>query len=222
MEFCFDLFGCGYGCYLHILKEFHEGTHEGVLKTYKRLRAVFYWFDMHKSVMEFIQQCDVSQWSKSASMYGLLQPLSVPTHLWSDISMDFITGLPKSQGKDVVMVVVDRLSKSAHFVALHHPFITVASLFFDNVLKLHGMPASIVCNRDPTFTSDFWNEFTLQGIAFNYSSAYHPQTDGHDRGYQSYFGAVPKVFHREHPMRGPNGWHGSNFVTIPVTRWPLR
>lgn len=131
--------------------------------------------------MEFIQQCDVCQCSKSATMYGLLQPLSVPTHFWSDISMDFIMGLPKSQGKDVVMVVVDRLSKSAHLVALHHSFITVASLFFDNILKLHGKPASIVCDRDPTFTSYFWNEFRLQGIAFNYSSAYHSQTDGHDR-----------------------------------------
>lgn len=102
---------------------------------------------------------------------GLLQTLAIPTQVWRDISMDFITHLSRSQGEDSILVVVDGLTKSMHFVALQHPFTsaTVANLFFDNVLKLH---------RDPTVTSSFWNElFTKQGFAFNCKSTYHPETD---------------------------------------------
>jgi hypothetical protein len=78
----------------------------------------------------------------------------------------FYYGLPKSGNKSVIMVVVDRLSKYAHFCALQHPFTTsmVAQIFMDQVFKLHGMPHSIVSDRDPTFTSNFWQElFKIQG-----------------------------------------------------------
>jgi hypothetical protein len=79
--------------------------------------------------------------------------------------MDFITSLPKLGNKSVIMVVVDCLSKYAHFCALQHPFnaSTVAQIFMDQVFKLHGMPHSIVSGRDPTFTSNFWQDlFKLQ------------------------------------------------------------
>jgi hypothetical protein len=95
--------------------------------------------------------------------------------------MDFITGLPKLGNKSVIMVVVDFLSKYAHFCALPHPFTasTVAQIFMDQVFKLHGMPHSIVSDRDPTFTSNFWQDlFKLQGTQLHLSSTYHPQTDG--------------------------------------------
>jgi hypothetical protein len=95
--------------------------------------------------------------------------------------MDFIVGLPKSGNKSVIMVVVDRLSKYAHFCALQHPFITsiVAQIFMDNIFKLHGMPNYIVFDRDPTFNNNFWQElFKLQGTQLHLSTAYHPQTDG--------------------------------------------
>jgi IS30 family transposase len=95
--------------------------------------------------------------------------------------MDFITGLPKSGNKSVIMVVVDRLSKYAHFCTLPHPFTasTVAKIFMDQIFKLHGMPHSIVSDRDPTFTSNFWQElFKLQGTQLHLNSAYHPQTNG--------------------------------------------
>jgi hypothetical protein len=112
---------------------------------------------------------------------GTLQPLSIPPAIWKDISMDFITGLPKSGNKVVIIVVVDRLSKYSHLCALQHPFTTsmVAQLFMDHVLKLHGMPCSIVSDHDPTFTSNFWQElFKLQGTQLHLSTTYHPQTDG--------------------------------------------
>jgi hypothetical protein len=95
--------------------------------------------------------------------------------------MDFIVGLPKSGNKSVIMVVVDHLSKYAHFCALQHPFTasTVAQLFMDRVFKLHGMSHSIVSDCDPTFTSNFWQElFNLQGTQLHLSTTYHPQTDG--------------------------------------------
>jgi hypothetical protein len=91
--------------------------------------------------------------------------------------MDFITGLPKSGNKSVIMVVVDRLSKYDHFYALQNPFTTsmVAQIFMDQVFKLHVMPHSIVFYRDPSFTSNFWQElFKLQGTQLHLSTTYHP------------------------------------------------
>jgi transposase InsO family protein len=95
--------------------------------------------------------------------------------------MDFVKGLPLSQGYNVIMVVVDRLSKYAHFVPLKHSYTTVsvAKCFLNNVVKLHGMPLSIVSDHDKIFISTFWKSlFKLHGTTLCYSSSYHPQSDG--------------------------------------------
>jgi hypothetical protein len=94
--------------------------------------------------------------------------------------MDFIGGLPKVKGKDTILVVVDRLSKGAHFMALSHPYTTrtVAAIFVNEIVKLHGFPASIISDRDRVFMSLFWKLFSLAGTKLKFSSAYHPQTDG--------------------------------------------
>ena len=118
---------------------------------------------------------------ETRKLAGLLQPLPIPNRPWSAISMDFVSGLPTSQRLDIVMVVVDRLTKYVHFIGLSHPYSSakVAALFAQNVLKLHGMPASIVSDKDPMFTTKFWVElFKLQGVQLAMSLAYHPQTDG--------------------------------------------
>lgn len=94
--------------------------------------------------------------------------------------MNFIKGFPKSQGYDVIMVVVDRFTKFAHFIPLTHPFTTsrVVGLFIHNVFKLHGLSISIF-DRGLVFLSSFWKSFfTIQGSSLNFSSAYHPESDG--------------------------------------------
>lgn len=111
---------------------------------------------------------------------GLLQPLLVPDVAWKDLTVDFIKGLPKSEGKEVILVVVDRITKYAYFILLSHPLIApqVANSFLANVYKLHGLPSLIVSDRDELFTSHFWQHlFKALGITLKLSTAYHLHTN---------------------------------------------
>jgi hypothetical protein len=138
---------------------------------------------MQRSVRDFVRACDVCQRQKYSATTpgGLLQPLPIPNAIWEDVSLDFITGLPKSKGFDAILVVVDRLSKYSHFILLKHPYSakSIAELFVKEIVRLHGIPKSIISDRDPLFVSHFWLElFKLQGTKLKMSSAYHPETDG--------------------------------------------
>jgi hypothetical protein len=100
--------------------------------------------------------------------------------VWDDVAMDFIEGFPRINGKSVILTIVDRLSKCAHFILLGHPYsaTSVARTFFDNIVRLYDIPGSIVSDQDAMFTSTFWQElFELIGIKLQKSSAFHPQSD---------------------------------------------
>lgn len=165
-----------------LLAHAHTG-HEGVKHTLHRFRADFFTPHAKQVVQEFVRTCATYQRNKTEHLHpvGLLQSLPVLTQVWEDIAMDFIKGLPRVHGKTVIFTVVDRLSKYAHFIPLGHPYIatTVARAFIDEVVRLHGIPSSIVSDRDPGFTSSFWTElFHLANVKLNLSSAFHPQSDG--------------------------------------------
>ena len=135
----------------------------------QRVKGVFYWKGVAKDIQAYLRNCSVCQRCKydTAAYSGLLQPLPIPEAVWVDISMDFIDRLPKSYGKTVILVLVDRMSKAAHFMALSHPYtaFSVAQVFLDNVYKLHGFPRSVVSDRDKVFLSEFWQElFKLQAV----------------------------------------------------------
>lgn len=159
------------------------GGHSGIQATYCRIKKLFTWVGLKQAVEDFVKQCDICQKAKHehCKTPGLLQPLPVPQGAWEDISMDFIEGLPKSNGYDVILVVVDRFTKYAHFLPLKHPYtaMSVAQSLLQHVIKLHGVPKTIVSDRDPVFTSNFWTElFHVFNTKLQMSTAYHPQSDG--------------------------------------------
>jgi hypothetical protein len=169
-----------------ILQALHSsglGGHSGITATYNKIKALFAWNNMKKTVREYVSSCQVCSQAKPehTKTPRLLQPLPVPDQAWSIISLDFIEGLPKSQSYDTILVVIDKLTKYGHFIPLKHPYtaLSVAQLFLNHVYRYHGMPNIIISDRDRIFTSALWQElFRLSHTTLNMSSAYHPQTDG--------------------------------------------
>lgn len=178
------MIGTNHGLRTMIFFEMHKtpyGGHSGITSTYHIIKRLFYWPNMKEDLLLWVKKCDVCARNKSSpGLYpGLLQPLPIPRQAWTYISMDFIEGLPKSLEKDVIWVVVDRFTKYSHFIALSHPYTSqsIAKSFLD-VYKLHGLPVSIVSDRDMVFTSSFWKElFKLLETQLHMSSSYHPQSD---------------------------------------------
>ncbi len=159
------------------------GEHSGMNHTYKRMKQLFYWPGMKQEVEERVRNCEVCIKNKvdGTPYVGLLQSLAIPTQVWQEVSLDFIKALPRSEGKDMILVMVDRLTKYTHFTALSRPYTAqeVARAFFDTVYKLHGLPKGLVSDRDKIFTSEVWRWiFKLMGTKLRMSTAYHPQTDG--------------------------------------------
>lgn len=159
------------------------GGHSGDFKTYQQIAQEWFWSGMRKKVQQYVRSCAICQENKVSSLSpaGLLQPLPIPSRIWEDISLDFVDGLPRSNGVDSVLVVVNRLSKYAHFIGVKHPYTaqSIAQVFIREIVRLHGFPATMVSDRDRVFLSLFWTElFKSRGSALHRSTAYHPQSDG--------------------------------------------
>jgi len=135
-------------------------SHFGLNNTIDILKEHFYWPQMGSDVHRVISACSICHKAKSQFHQGLYTPLPVPLQPWDDVSMDFIVALPRTQkGKDAIMVVVDRFSTTSHFVPCYktNDASYIAELYFKKIIKLHGVPKTIVFNRDSKFLSHFWN-----------------------------------------------------------------
>lgn len=170
-----------------LLHDAHDSPiagHLGFEKTYENMRRTFYWPRMARDVKAYIASCEQCQRSKPLLQRtpGLFKPLAVPSQRWDTISMDFIGPLPETpRGRNSITVFVDKLSKQVHFCPSHttDKASDVARTFFDQVFRLHGMPRTIVSDRDSRFTGNFWRSLMkLMGTQLNLSTAFHPQSDG--------------------------------------------
>ncbi|KAL5835883.1 hypothetical protein ACOSQ3_015435 [Xanthoceras sorbifolium] len=138
---------------------------------------------MRDDIEAYMKTCLVYQQDKNEqqSPGGLLEPLPIPERPWESVTMDFISALPKSDGCGSIMVVVDRLSKYATFIAAPTDCTAeqAARLFLRDVVKYWGVPRTIISDRDPRFTEKFWTQlFNLLGSKLHFSTSFHPQTDG--------------------------------------------
>ena len=169
-----------------LIWEAHAGGlsgHPGVNKTIHALEYQFYWPALKRDVGNIISRCLTCSKAKMTKQnVDLYTPLPVPTRPWYDLTLDIVLGLPRTARRhDSILVVVDRFSKMAHFVPCSKTANAsrVATLFFNEIVKLHGPSRSMVSDRDVRFTSYFWKTlWMLMGTKLQFSSAYHPQTDG--------------------------------------------
>ncbi|SAM05196.1 hypothetical protein [Absidia glauca] len=171
---------------LRIMEHHHDSPmagHYGRAKTMDLVSRNYFFPGMRKYINRYIANCPTCIRGKPSRQApaGHLRSLDIPDKPWSSISMDFIVGLPVSNGYDCIWVVVDRFTKMSHFVPCNDTITAegLASLFITHIFRLHGLPKDIVSDRGALFTSKFWQELTRRlHIKTNLSTAFHPQSDG--------------------------------------------
>jgi len=159
-----------------------QAGHGRRAKTTELISRRYYWPKIREDIKRFIENCDTCQRTKVVrhAPYGLLQSNKAPDRRWKSIAMDFITDLPKSEGYDTILVVIDRLTKMSHFIPCSKDLDArqFAILFMKEIVRLHGLPHDIITDRGTLFSSDLWKETTGKlGIERRPSTAFHPQTD---------------------------------------------
>ncbi|GJS22741.1 putative reverse transcriptase domain-containing protein [Tanacetum coccineum] len=170
-----------------IMHESHKSKyyiHPGSEKMYQDMKKLYWWPNMKADISTYVSKCLTYARVKVEHQrpLGLLVQPEIPEWKWNNITMDFITKLPKSsQGFDTIWVIMDRLTKSAHFLPIteNDPLDKLARLYLNRIVARHGIPASIICDRDGRFTSNFWRSFQKAlGTDISMSTTYHPETDG--------------------------------------------
>ncbi|KAJ0574580.1 putative nucleotidyltransferase, Ribonuclease H [Helianthus annuus] len=170
-----------------LLNEAHKSrysVHPGATKMYQDLRMNYWWPGMKRDIVKYVAKCLTCSQVKAEHQrpYGKLQPLEIPVWKWEHVTMDLVTKLPKTRKRhDAIWVVVDRLTKSAHFLPIRETYNSekMAEVYMNEIISRHGVPVSIVSVRDTRFTSRYWRKFHEElGTQLHISTAYHPQTDG--------------------------------------------
>ncbi|GJU59147.1 putative reverse transcriptase domain-containing protein [Tanacetum coccineum] len=171
-----------------IMHESHKSKysiHPGSDKMYQDMKKLYWWPNMKANIATYVSKCLTCAKVKAEHHHqttGLLVQPEIPQWKWDNIIMDFVTKLPKSsQGYDTIWVIVDRLTKSAIFMPMREtdPMDKLARMYLKEVVTKHGIPVSIICDRDPRFASNFWRSLQKAlGTSLDMSTAYHPQTDG--------------------------------------------
>ena len=182
--------------------------HPGITHTLDFIRRRFWWSTMDAGVRSFIAACATCARNKTLTCprSGLLRPLPIPSRPWSHIALDFVTGLPPSEGNTTILTVIDRFSKAAHFITL--PKLPssreTADLLVKHVFRLHGIPTDIVSDRGPQFTSQVWRAFCgALGAKSSLSSGFHPQSNGQsERANQQMEAALRCITHTS-----PTSWN---------------
>ena len=170
-----------------VVTELHAvpySLHPGVHRTLQKVRRHFYWKGMTGNVRQYVESCPICQTEKADHTLtrGKLQSTQIPDKKWSEVSLDFITDLPVTRSKkDAILTVVDKATRMVHLIPCRKSITAAetAKLYWDNVVKLHGIPAILYSDRGTQFTSQFWKSlWELTGTQLRFSTAYHPQTQG--------------------------------------------
>ncbi|GJS22763.1 putative reverse transcriptase domain-containing protein [Tanacetum coccineum] len=170
-----------------VMHESHKSkysVHPGSDKMYQDMKQLYWWPNMKANITTYVSKCLTCLKVKAEHQKpsGLLVQPEIPQWKWDNITMDFVTKLPRTQrGNDTIWVIIDRLTKSAHFLPMKEtdPMDKLARLYLKEVVTRHGIPILIICDRDPRFASNFWRSFQkAMGTRLDMSTAYHPETDG--------------------------------------------
>jgi IS30 family transposase len=196
---------------------------------YNDLKTQYWWYSMKRDIAEYVSLRDTCQRVKSKHQRpaGLLQPLKIPEWKWEEIRMDFIVGLPCTHaGYDSIWVIVDRLTKIAHFIPVKTTYsgAKLAKLYMSRIICLHGVPKKIVLDRGSQFTSKFWEKLHKSiDTKLNFSSAYHPLTDGQTERTNQILEDMPRAYALKYGKVGTRVYHMQNsrttIVIKLVSRW---
>ena len=173
---------------------------------------------MKTELAEYIARCFEYQQVKTEHQHptGILQPLPIPSWKWEIISLDFVTGLPKNQNlTDSIMVVVDKLSKVAHFIPVKTTYkaANIADIFLKQIFRLHGIPKVIISDRDPKFTGNFGRSlFKGLNTMLNFSTSFHPQTNGQTERVNQVLEDILRMYVKEQPGKWEDYLHLVEFA----------